>query len=265
VGELIERGLERREARWLVEEFASSGLSSPALESAVARRLSGEPLQYVFGHWPFRSLDLIVDPRALIPRPETEELVDVALHELARVPTVSPLIVDLGCGTGAIGLSLLAELEERGVRATLLCVDVSPDALSLARENARRLELSAVSFVRSSWFDQLDETLRGRIDLIVSNPPYVGALELEELDPVLRYEPRGALVSDDVDGVVGFSDVKMIISQAPSWLSPSGVLVLEHSRDQRTAALVLSENSTFSTFVDLDDVRGNARILVARR
>lgn len=265
VGELVEQGLERREARWLVEEFAPSGLASVVLEDAVTRRLSGEPLQYVFGHWPFRTLDLIVDPRALIPRPETEEVVDVALRELAQLQTPSPLIVDLGCGTGAIGLSLLRELEERGVRATLLCVDVSRDALSLSRENAQRLGLSAVSFVHSSWFDEVDESLRGRIDLIVSNPPYVGAHELDELDPVLGYEPRSALVSEDADGVVGFSDVKTIISQAPDWLSPSGVLVLEHSKDQGTAALVLSEKSTFSTFMDLDDLRGNARILVARR
>ncbi len=105
---MVATGLEPREARWLVEEFVPAGDSDAraALAAAAARRRAGEPLQYIIGHWPFRSLDLDVDARALIPRPETEELVEVALGELAAHSVATPLIVDLGTGSGAIGLSL---------------------------------------------------------------------------------------------------------------------------------------------------------------
>ena len=112
----------------MVEEFYDDPV---ALEAAQKRRLSGEPLQYVLGHWPFRSLDLDLDERVLIPRPESEELVDVALTELAKNDAVTPLLLDVGCGSGAIGLSLLAELGNRGLRASLVALDVSPDALAL--------------------------------------------------------------------------------------------------------------------------------------
>src|ERR1700731_531801 len=132
VAELVELGLERREARWLVEEFVSSGGSGDhtAVISAARRRLEGEPLQYVMGHWPFRSLDLKVDPRVLIPRPETEELVDVALTALRATSGAPALIIDLGCGSGAIGLSLLNELRARDIAADLVAVDPSGDALA---------------------------------------------------------------------------------------------------------------------------------------
>jgi len=122
VGELVQAGLERREARWLVEEFGSK--SDPdargGLDEAARRRLAGEPLQYVLGHWPFRSLDLDLDARVLIPRPETEELVGIALMELTRCAVASPTILDLGCGSGAIGLAILAETRQRAVAATLI-------------------------------------------------------------------------------------------------------------------------------------------------
>jgi len=257
--ELVGAGLEPREARWLVEEF----VDGEALERATARRLRGEPLQYVIGHWPFRSLDLDVDARALIPRPETEELVEVAVGELATRGG-APTVVDLGCGSGAIGLALLYELADRGVAATLYALDESADALTLAKRNATKHGLVA-NFVLSSWFDALDDTLRGRVDLVVANPPYVGEAALDDLDPVLRHEPRDALVAPDARGVAGFADLETVITQTPAWLRPGGVLVCEHGDNQRDAVLELATLAGFGSVVDLDDLAGLPRILVARR
>ena len=267
IAELVGLGLERREARWLVEEFVpGADLDAvPALRLAAQRRLAGEPLQYIIGHWPFRSLDLDVDERVLIPRPETEELVDVALRELVRLDVVAPAILDLGCGSGAIGLALLDELRSRGLAASLVAVDESLDALAVARRNALKHHLHAVSFVHSTWFEQLDPTLEGHFDLIVSNPPYVGERELNDLDPVLGFEPRGALVAPDASGVVGFADLALIIGAAPRWLKPYGALVCEHGLHQRDAVLAASRDAGFDDVVDLDDLAGHPRILVARR
>jgi release factor glutamine methyltransferase len=267
VSELVDAGLERREARWLVQEFVPGGErdARDALMVAANRRLKGEPLQYIIGHWPFRSLDLDVDERVLIPRPETEELVNVALRELALADLSAPLIVDMGTGSGAIGLSLLSELSARGISASLIAVDESNDALVVARQNARKHRLDAVSFVRSSWFDSLDVSLRGRIDLVVANPPYVALGEFDDLDPVLRYEPRGALVAESAQGVEGFADLEIVIREAYEWLAPSGVLVCEHGEAQRGAVLEHATVAGFRFVEDHDDLAGRARVLVARR
>ena len=264
--ELVSLGLVRREARWIVEEFAPGG--DPAARSAVLaaarRRLEGEPLQYVVGHWPFRSLDLDLDNRVLIPRPETEELVGVAITELARADAVTPRILDLGCGSGAIGLSILVELAERGVYATLMALDESEGALAVARRNAIKHRQVAVTFVRSSWFEGLDASLRGQFDLIVANPPYVGAGEFRELDEVLHYEPEGALVAADADGVEGFADIAEIVRGAPLWLRAHGSLVLEHGATQANASRSAALAAGFAHVETMSDMSGHDRILVAR-
>jgi release factor glutamine methyltransferase len=267
VDELVALGLERREARWLVEEFLPGGdpEALPALFAAARRRLTGEPLQYIIGHWPFRALDLDVDPRVLIPRPETEGLVDVALGELAISSSLAPLLVDLGCGSGAIGLAVLDELRSRGVAATLVAIDESRDALDVARTNARKHRLFSVSFVESSWFDVLDESLRGRVDLIVANPPYVGEAELAGLDPVLGYEPLGALVAPDAEGVAGLEDLAIILREAPLWLRAGGSLVMEHGDTQRDALVELAERHGYVGVRDVVDLSGRPRVIVARR
>ncbi len=266
VATLVALGLVGREARWLVEEFLPGGdpAEMPALLHAAQRRLDGEPLQYIIGHWPFRSLDLDVDPRVLIPRPETEELVSVALRELAQVSD-APLILDLGCGSGAIGLSLLSELRERGVLATLVALDESLDALAVARRNAIKHQLLSVSFVHSSWFAALDTSLRGHLDLIATNPPYVGAGEFETLDDVLRYEPLGAMVAPDHAGYAGFDDIATILDEGLTWLKPGGVLVMEHGEDQRTAIVDRAVAAGWSDVVDHDDLNGRPRVFVGRR
>ncbi|MDE3008589.1 MAG: peptide chain release factor N(5)-glutamine methyltransferase [Acidobacteriota bacterium] len=265
--DLVTRGLAAREARWLVDEFylGADPDAFVALEGAVARRLSGEPLQYVIGHWPFRGLDLDVDPRVLIPRPETEELVTHALGELAALDVTTPLVVDLGCGSGAIGLALLDELAARGVRATVVAVDESTDALAVAKRNALKHGLHQISFVHSSWFDDLDPSLRGRVDLVVANPPYVGAREFTGLDEVLRYEPYGALVAADADGVEGFADVARVIRDSVAWLAERAVVVVEHGEGHGDAARSVAHAAGFAHVRDEKDLAGKDRVLVARR
>jgi release factor glutamine methyltransferase len=266
VTELIDAGLNRREARWLVEEFMPEDHESiAALRRAAQRRMNGEPLQYIIGHWPFRQLDLDVDERVLIPRPETEELVGLALAELDSDAHRAPVILDMGCGSGAIGLSLLMELAHINIAATLICVDESLDALAVASSNAHKHGLDNVSFVASSWFDALDPSLRGTIDLIVANPPYVSAAEFKTLDPVLRHEPLGALVAEDSTLAAGFSDVETIIRHSAQWLSHRGLLICEHGNMQRDATLQTAHEAQFTHVVDFDDLFGNPRFLVARR
>lgn len=262
VAQTVAAGLDQREARWLVGEFGEDSL---ALEEALRRRLSGEPLQYVLGHWPFRTLDLDLDERVLIPRPETEELVEVALKELSLQNLAAPLLLDVGCGSGAIGLSLLAELADRGVIGSLVAIDQSLDALANARANALKHALHAVSFVHSDWFSSLDPSLQGRFDLVVANPPYVSADEFALLDPVLGFEPRAALVACDASAVGGFFDVERIIREAPRWLGLSGVLVLEHGYLQGDAALEVCQEEGYADCRDVVDLAGHPRVLVARR
>ena len=243
--ELTSSGLVGREVRWLLEQFCPTGdpATRSLVERAASRRRAGEPLQYILGHWPFRNLDLDIDERVLIPRPETEQLVSLALGDLTHRDLVTPLIVDLGCGSGAIGLSLLVELEQRGALATLIGVDRSKSALTVARHNAVKHHVTRVSFLESCWFDAVDESLRRRVDLVVANPPYVGESTFEGLDPILRYEPREALVAADARGIEGFADLLTIIQNAPQWLSMSGTLICEHGEDQGTQCRDLAHES----------------------
>ena len=264
IDDLVTRGLERREATWLVDEFAPGGdaEAEQAVHSAGLRRLAGEPLQYIIGHWPFRELDLDVDPRVLIPRPETEELVGYALEVLAHHGAASPLILDLGCGSGAIGLALLQELATLGIAASLIAVDASADALAVAKRNALKHGLLRVTFIESNWFSAIDESFLNTFDLIVTNPPYIAEAEMVELDDVLNYEPRTALVAGDVGGP-GLSDLHAILNEAPRWLSPSGALVAEHGFTQGDAVLAMARHAGFGAVRDLADMAGHPRILVA--
>ncbi|MFZ0251643.1 MAG: HemK family protein methyltransferase, partial [Acidimicrobiales bacterium] len=192
----------RHEARFIVEEVLGSGsggarpafVPADAVERArgmAARRAAGEPLQYVFGHWPFRHIDLLLDARVLIPRPETEQVVEVALGEARRLLEVRSgaglIAVDAGTGSGAIALALATELADG--MAQVWATDVSSDALEVAAANVLACGPAEVTLARGSWLTPLPERLRGRIDLVVSNPPYVSAEEWAGLDPEVRAEP----------------------------------------------------------------------------
>jgi release factor glutamine methyltransferase len=237
-----------------------------ALDRMVVRRLAGEPLQYVLGRWGFRTLDLMVDRRVLIPRPETEGVVDHVLVELARrreetagddAEPGPAVVVDLGCGSGAIGLAVAAEW--RGAEVHL--VDLSADAVAVARANLAGLGMAGrtVAVHHGSWFDPLPPDRAGRVDVVVSNPPYVAADD--PLPPVVAdWEPADALVS----GPTGLEAVERILSEAVSWLAPSGLVVLEIGATQGDAARAAAEAAGLAEVDVRPDLSGRDRTLVAR-
>jgi len=241
------------EARWLVEE--ASGLDRSRwsevadadgvarLTEMVERRLAGEPLQYVVGKWSFRGLELLVDPRVLIPRPETEIVAEVALAEVRGLSLPPPrhaggpfVVADLGTGSGALALALAAELPEAEVWAT----DVSPAALAVARANLAAVgpAASRVHLAEGMWYEALPSGLRGRLRVIVSNPPYVTEAEFAGLPPEVRdHEPTGALVA----GPTGRESLEHLVAGGLDWLEPGGALVLEIAPDQAAALRMVAE------------------------
>lgn len=252
--------------RWLIERAAGERFdviaSTPAVERGVAhldamlaRRSTGEPLQYVLERWSFRTLELFIDHRVLIPRPETEMVAGVAIGELTKRPAARAL--DLGTGSGAIALSLVIEHRDVEVWAT----DVSPDALEVARANVAGLGRrgARVRVAEGSWFTALPAEMRGRFDVIVSNPPYVP--DNDELpDSVERWEPSAALRS----GADGLDDLRLIIAEAPAWLVENGVLVCEIDPRQAADVKELARLAGFAEAVVELDLAGRSRILVAR-
>ena len=228
-------------------------------DAMLDRRLAGEPLQYVLGSWGFRTLDLMVDRRVLIPRPETEVVAGLALAELDRLAEPDRMLtaVDLGTGSGAIGLSLAAERADTHVILT----DASAEALQVARANLTGIGRAATRVVISegSWFEALGADLMGSIDVIVSNPPYVA--ESDPLPPVVAdWEPRAALISPDN----GRADLHHLITAAGEWLRPGGALVLEMAPDQTAWAAATATDVGFVDVVVEPDLAGRDRAVRAR-
>lgn len=259
----------RREARWLLEDLDGEGGIDGVQRAArarelAARRAAGEPLQYVLGHWPFRALDLLVDARALVPRPETEILVGLALQAvLARGD--GAIVCDLGCGAGAIALSLAIESRDEGLAVEVHASDLDDDALALARSNAAHVHAPDVTFHQGSWYDALPTSLRGRVDVGCSNPPYVGAAERAGLAAELDFEPPAALLAaDGADGTAGLAAIERVVEGAPAWLAPGGVLLVEHGAAHRDAAMALATRCGLVEVVDHDDLAGRPRVLEAR-
>ncbi|CAM8625658.1 HemK Methylase of polypeptide chain release factors [Acidimicrobiia bacterium] len=247
------------------------GLDEAATERGVhyfdvmlGRRLTGEPLQYVVGRWGFRTLDLLVDKRVLIPRPETESVAGWAISELEflRPHAVTNerrlLAVDLGTGSGAIGLAIATEC----ARVDVWLTDESPEALAVAQANLTGIGGAGTS-VRigvGSWFEALPAELAGTVDVIVSNPPYVA--DDDELPSVVRdWEPGSALFA----GVDGLDDLRVIVAEASAWLHPRGSLVLEMAPMQVDAVADLARSAGFVDVEIRSDLTGRNRGVVARR
>ena len=232
-----------------------------AFDRMLARREQGEPLQYVLGGWGFRTLDLFVDRRVLIPRPETEQVVEAALGALRRIgaagATARPVTVaDLGTGSGAIALSLAVE----HVHATVWATDASADALAVARANIAGIGRPGgrVRVAEGSWFEALPGELRGALDLVVSNPPYVAAGD--DLPPEVRdWEPDSALVAGDT----GTEHLEHIVTEAPAWLRPGGALVVELAPHQAARVAALAEQAGFASVEVGRDLSGRDRMVVA--
>ena len=245
-------------------EQALDETQAAAYRTLLQRRLAGEPLAYILGEREFYGLNFKVTPATLIPRADTELLVELALARIQppSPPTPLPLageggrqagrgcrVLDMGTGSGAIALSIAHARPDAEVTA----VDASQDALDVARENARLLNLDNVRLLRSDWFSALEPE---RFDLIVSNPPYIadGDAHLSQGD--LRFEPRAALAS----GADGLDDIRRIISQARAHLNVGGWLLLEHGYNQAEPVRALLRQSGFTGVFSARDLAGVERV-----
>ncbi|MHA3054891.1 peptide chain release factor N(5)-glutamine methyltransferase [Acinetobacter sp. ANC 4633] len=253
---------ERQEAMWLLEHIVQVGalelkfrLEQSLTEAQTQQYLAGlqrleqgEPLAYVTGSQPFWTLDLKVTSDTLVPRPDTEILVDTVLN--LELPEQCSM-VDLGTGTGAIALSLASERPHWQVLAT----DIYLPTLQVAQENAQRHQLQQVQFICGPWFDAIPAQ---KFDLIVSNPPYIDPedVHLQQLSA----EPERALIAQQK----GLADLKIIINQAVSWLNPQGWVVLEHGYDQGAAVRDLFVQAGFSQIRTVQDYGKNDRVTLAQ-
>jgi release factor glutamine methyltransferase len=220
-------------------------------EALARRRRDGEPVAYLIGRREFFGLDLEITPDVLIPRPETELLVEQALLSIAA--DAPARVLDLGCGSGAVALAIA----HARPLARVLGADVAPAAVALARRNATRLSIGNAEFIVADWFDGVPHE---RFDLIVANPPYVagGDPHLEEGD--LRFEPQLALTP----GSDGLSAIRAIVVAAPAYLASRGVLAVEHGHDQARAAQTLLSGAGFLEVLSLRDLSGILRVTTGR-
>lgn len=242
-----------RDRTWLIahgDDTLEPGVAE-TFDAGVARRAAGEPLAYLVGRREFRGLDLQVDRRVLVPRPDTETLVDWALEILGGLALPAPRVLDLGTGSGAIALAVKHACPSAAVTAT----DASADALEVARANATRLGL-AVDLRAGSWWQAVPQ---GRFELVLSNPPYVRAD-----DPhltALRHEPRGALTP----GPGGLEAIEAIAAGARDHLAPGGWLLIEHGWDQADAVRLLLARDGLVEAGTRRDLAGHERCSGARR
>ena len=229
---------------WLLahDTDAMPGAAWSALAAQLSRRLAGEPVAYLLGEKEFHGLDLRVDARVLVPRPDTETLVEWALQCLEGRP--SPRVLDLGTGSGAIALAL----QHARPNAQVDAVDASADALVVALANTQRLGLP-VRFAQTNWLDGAGSGYT----VIASNPPYIAAGDPHL--PALRHEPVSALVA----GADGLDDIRRIVQHAPDHLAQDGWLLLEHGHDQASAVRQLLAERGFADVQSRDDLAGIPR------
>ncbi|MCU7784352.1 peptide chain release factor N(5)-glutamine methyltransferase [Lelliottia amnigena] len=264
IGELSESESPRRDAEILLEHvtgkartfilaFGETALTADQqaqLSALLSRRKAGEPVAHLTGEREFWSLPLYVSAATLIPRPDTECLVE---HALARLPATACRILDLGTGTGAIALALASERPDCQITA----VDVMPDAVALALRNAARLGFNNVKIQQSSWFDAL---VGQQFDMIVSNPPYI-----DECDPHLsqgdvRFEPLTALVAADE----GLADIAHIVTVSRQYLTAGGWLLIEHGWTQAEAVRALFTQAGYERVETCQDYGGNDRLTLGK-
>ncbi|HSH71791.1 MAG TPA: peptide chain release factor N(5)-glutamine methyltransferase [Methylophilaceae bacterium] len=234
---------------WLIAHESDALLANihAPFEAMLNRRLNGEPLAYILGHREFYGLTLKVTTATLIPRPDTETLVEAAL---AKIPTNAACsILDLGTGTGAIALAVA----KHRPLSTVTAVDTSSAALDVAKENALTLNISNMRFVLSNWLAELSGS---KFDVIVSNPPYIEDKDVHLKQGDLRFEPLTALTS----GSDGLDDIRQIIQTAPRHLNPGGWLMLEHGYNQAELVTSLLKNAGFIEIESKADIAGIARV-----
>lgn len=241
-------------ARTFILAFGETPLTDEQQEQLaglLARRVRGEPVAHLIGEREFWSLPLFVSPATLIPRPDTECLVDQAL---ARLPAAPCRILDLGTGTGAIALALASERPDCRVTA----VDLIPDAVALAQRNADHLGIRNIEIVQSRWFSALEGQ---QFSLIVSNPPYIDAQDPHLAQGDVRFEPLSALVAADN----GLADLHTLIKDAPRYLLPQGWLLLEHGWQQGAAVREIFARYGWQQVETCRDYGDNERLTLGRR
>lgn len=257
-----------KKSRSFLHAFAETKIDTASLQTLTAllqRRQKGEPIAYILGEKEFWSLSLKVSPHTLIPRPDTEILVETALK--FSIPQITSKlsehfsILDLGTGTGAVALALASELaplaKKCGVNLAVLGVDRIVEAVELAKENAQHHQL-AVDFQQSSWFSQLAD--EKKFDLIVSNPPYIDELDPHLIQGDVRFEPRSALVAEQQ----GYADLHHIIENAPHFLKKDGYLLLEHGWQQGSEVRRLFQQYQWSEIETYKDYGQNERVTLGR-
>lgn len=244
----------QRDRAWLMAHAvdAAPADAERRFHELIEARAAGRPVAYLLGHRGFWTLDLEVSPEVLIPRPETELLVEAALQRLA--PGQPLRVVDLGTGSGAIALAIAAERPEADVLAT----DASAGALAVAQANAHRLGLDRVRFLPGDWYAPLAGE---RFDLVVSNPPYIADDDPHVGIGDLRFEPRAALVS----GSDGLDALRIIAAGAPAHLVDGGWLLVEHGHQQGAAVRALLAAAGLGRVQTLQDLEGRDRITLAQR
>ncbi|MDR0679515.1 MAG: peptide chain release factor N(5)-glutamine methyltransferase, partial [Puniceicoccales bacterium] len=219
----------------------------------LTRRANHEPLQYIIGKWPFHDLTLNLDSCALIPRPETEELVEILIKKFSQYKNARLSILDLGTGSGAIALSLARFFQKSHTCAS----DYSSETLSLARENAAANSIQSITFAKSDWFSNIF----GSFDLIASNPPYLSEEEWEQCQPEIKFfEPKLALCAGDG----GKADLLKIIDQSPRFLKANGVLALETGETQHQAVFEFAKEN-FQLAESIRDSSQRNRFIVLSR
>ncbi len=236
---------------WLIahEEDIFDEKLNGFLQTLIVRRLNGEPMAYILGAQEFYGLNLKVTPDTLIPRPDTETLVDAALNKISEHASID--VLDLGTGSGAIALAIAAHRPHANVTA----VDFSKAALKVAELNAENLSIDNVEFLHSDWFSALDYQ---RFNVIVSNPPYIEADDAHL--SALTFEPITALVA----GADGLDDIRKIVSDALVYLKPQGWLMLEHGYNQANHVQDLLAETGFVNIETVKDLGGNDRVTMAR-
>ena len=239
------------DARLLI--MGQQELDAPGLEEAVARRVTREPLQYILGEWSFMGLAFSVNPHCLIPRPDTETLVEYAIRHLPK----NARVADLCTGSGCIGIALAHYRPDIIVTA----VDLFPETAKVAEENARRLGVSDRFTVQVGDVTKKIFSDGERFSAIVSNPPYITLDEMKELAPELAFEPRAAL-TDEGDGL---SVIRGVLDTAACHLEEGGLLLMEFGAEQGTAVSRLAREYSFYDVHILKDAAGHDRVLCARR
>lgn len=218
----------------------------------INRRVNGEPIAYILGHKEFWSMDLQVTPETLIPRADTECLVNCVLEKLNA--TVPSRVADLGTGAGAIALALAKERPHWDIIAT----DIQPQALAVAQHNSEVLQIKNIKFYQGNWCDALPAD--SCFDAIICNPPYIAENDPHLHQGDVRFEPKTALIA----GVDGLRDIRLIIVQARNYLKSGGWLFLEHGYDQSQALVSLLQEAGYRNIIDIVDLSGQPRVIIGQ-